>query len=195
MTSIIGAGGHAHVVLDALLANKFNDIQIYDNNKVGLKILGFVIEDINSIEIKNAIHVAIGDNKSRYKLINEYLHQSYNLKSVKHPQSIISFFSKIEPGAMISAGAVIGPNVIINHGTIINHNAVVDHECIIGMCSHIAPSATLGGNVQIGEGGFIGAGAVVLPGVKIGNWVTVGAGSVVTKDLPDNCVVKGVPAR
>ena len=42
---------------------------------------------------------------------------------------------------------------------------------------------------------FIGANSVVLPGVVIGNNVIVGAGSVVTKDIPDNSVVAGNPAR
>jgi UDP-2-acetamido-3-amino-2,3-dideoxy-glucuronate N-acetyltransferase len=49
--------------------------------------------------------------------------------------------------------------------------------------------------VSIGLGAAVGAGSVVLPGVKIGRWAMVGAGSVVTRDVPDYGLVLGRPAR
>lgn len=49
--------------------------------------------------------------------------------------------------------------------------------------------------VRVGAGSWLGHHAIVLPGVTIGRHVTVGAGSVVTHDLPDNAVAVGVPAR
>ncbi|MFC0081725.1 DapH/DapD/GlmU-related protein [Aciditerrimonas ferrireducens] len=49
--------------------------------------------------------------------------------------------------------------------------------------------------VSIGAGSWLGAGVVVLPGARIGRHVVVGAGSVVTGELPDNCVAVGAPAR
>ena len=47
----------------------------------------------------------------------------------------------------------------------------------------------------IGDNCFIGGGSFILPGVSIGNNVIVGMGSVVTKDVPDNCIVAGNPAK
>ena len=49
--------------------------------------------------------------------------------------------------------------------------------------------------VVIGDDVWIGANAVILPGVTIGSHVVVAAGAVVTKDVPANCVVGGVPAK
>lgn len=49
--------------------------------------------------------------------------------------------------------------------------------------------------VTIGSDVWIGGNCVILPGVTIGNNVVVAAGAVVTKDVPDNCIVAGVPAR
>jgi acetyltransferase-like isoleucine patch superfamily enzyme len=51
------------------------------------------------------------------------------------------------------------------------------------------------GRIEVGEESFIGARSVIMPGVKIGRNCVVGAGSVVTKDIPDETVVCGVPAR
>lgn len=78
-----------------------------------------------------------------------------------------------------------GPNVYVtdaNHG-------YEDIDTPIGR--QFAPSRP----VSIGDGSWLGHGAVVLPGVTIGAHVVVGAGSVVTTDLPDRCVAVGNPAR
>ncbi|HOP10874.1 MAG TPA: acyltransferase [Oscillospiraceae bacterium] len=51
------------------------------------------------------------------------------------------------------------------------------------------------GTIIIGEYSFIGACSVIMPGVEIGQNCVIGAGSIVTKSIPDNTVVAGVPAR
>lgn len=50
-------------------------------------------------------------------------------------------------------------------------------------------------DTYIGSCCFIGAGSIILPGVRVGNHCIVAAGSVVTKDVPDNSIVAGNPAR
>jgi acetyltransferase EpsM len=93
------------------------------------------------------------------------------------------------PGAIVNAKSNIGKHCILNT------NSSVDHECVLGDFVHIAPAATLAGNVEVGEGSLIGMGAVVLPYVKIGKWCKIGAGAVVVKDVPDGKTVIGVPAK
>lgn len=50
-------------------------------------------------------------------------------------------------------------------------------------------------DTYIGDNCLVGNYAVIMPGIHIGNSVVVGAGSIVTKDVPDNCIVAGNPAR
>lgn len=56
-------------------------------------------------------------------------------------------------------------------------------------------SYTFGAPIEIGDGAWIGARAIILKGVKVGRYAVVGAGSVVTKDVPDEHIAVGNPAR
>ena len=83
----------------------------------------------------------------------------------------------------------IGNDVMIGPGTLIT---TVNHPLSPkGRRNHLGIMKP----VVIGNDVWIGGNATILPGVTIGNNVVVAAGAVVTKDVPDNCVVGGVPAR
>jgi len=67
-------------------------------------------------------------------------------------------------------------------GTVIGYDAKIGKNAII--YQHVTISQ---GHVVIGDNCRIGAGAVILPGIKIGNNVKIGANAIVTQDLPDGC--------
>ena len=89
----------------------------------------------------------------------------------------------------MSSNALIGDFVKLN--TLCN----VMHDCDINDFATVAPNAVLLGKVSVGEGAYIGANSTTLPYKKIGVSSIVGAGAVVTKDVEDYSVVKGVPAE
>jgi len=82
-----------------------------------------------------------------------------------------------------------GLGTVINAGARIGHGTIIQHRVTIGEMdgSHKCPI--------IGKDCFIGAGAMVLGDITVGNNVKVGAGALVIKDVPDNCTVVGVPAK
>ena len=84
-------------------------------------------------------------------------------------------------GIYIDDGALIGHNVVL---ATLNHGQLPENR------HDLLPSP-----IYIGKNVWIGASAVVLPGVRIGDGAIVAAGAVVTKDVPPNTVVGGVPAR
>lgn len=204
MTSIllIGYSGHAYVVCDVLASQNQKIIGYCDGeekvmNPFNLRYFGSEnSEHGKTILRSNDYFVAIGDNKTRKKVIENLLQNGFqNPINAIHKQSIVSKFSSIGYGALISAGAIINVLAEIGNGVICNTNCVIEHECVISDFVHIAPSAVLCGNVRVGENTFIGANSVVKQGIKIGKNVIVGAGSVVIRDIPDNVTVAGNPAK
>jgi len=141
--------------------------------------------------------VAIGNPHGEIRLrISEYL-QSHGLLPIDviHKSAIIEPRVEYGRGIQMMAGSIINPETRIGEQCIINTNASVDHECVLGDGVEIGPGATITGLVTIGDYTWIGSGAVILPRIKIGKNVIVGAGAVVTKDISDNHIVVGVPAR
>ena len=86
----------------------------------------------------------------------------------------------------------IGNNVLIAADVkFINHDII--HAMLNRKYSTNSFKA-LGGCIEIGDNVMIGTGTYLMPNISIGNNVVIAAGSIVTKDIPDNCVVGGIPA-
>ncbi len=114
-------------------------------------------------------------------------------------------------GVYVDAGVRIGSRVKLQNRVSVFHGAMLEDGVFMGPHSQITndklprainPDGTLKrdedwqvGPVIVRYGASIGAGAIVLPGVEIGRWAMVGAGSVVTRDVPPHGLVVGAPAR
>jgi acetyltransferase-like isoleucine patch superfamily enzyme len=72
---------------------------------------------------------------------------------------------------------------------------VVEHDCTVGDFAHLSPKSSLGGAACVETLAHVGIGATVLPLVRVGARTILGAGSVLTRDLPDDVIPYGVPAR
>lgn len=183
---LYGASGHAKVIIDILRANNEKLEALFDDNEAIDSLLNYPV--LRSSEVRGPLIISIGDNGIRRK-IAESLHATFG--NAFHPSAIISEEAVIKEGTVVMQGTIIQSGVCIGRHCIINTGASVDHECIIEDYVHISPHCTLCGNVQIREGSWIGAGTTIIPGVKVGKWSVIGAGSVVTKDIPDNVLAVG----
>ncbi|MGB9720420.1 MAG: acyltransferase [bacterium] len=150
-----------------------NDHQIIKNVKLGkdVRIFGFV----------NLYDCEIGDNTK----IGTFVEIQKNAKIGKN--------CKISTHTFICEGVTIEDNVFIGHNvTFINdkypRSTNPDGSMQTDADWKVVPTL-------VRKGASIGSSATILCGVTIGENAIVGAGSVVTKDVPDNAVVAGVPAR
>lgn len=198
---LIGAGGHARVVYDALLCTNPACTVVVRDDAAALDGSPFFSTRIRVPALPDSgvpawpVHVAIGANAVRARLSTRARAGGARLLTIVHPAARSGLGTVLGDGSFLAAGSVVGPCVRIGAGCIVNHGAVVDHDCWLGDWVHVAPNVTLGGGVQIGEDCLIGAGAVVLPGRRIGAGCTVGAGAVVVHDLSAGTTVTGIPAK
>ena len=204
---ILGGGGHASVLLDALLlAGTATPVAVLDTNpeRHGRTVLGVpVIGDdrrLAALAADGVTHFVVGvggvrDNQPRRRLFERACASGLRPLTVVHPRAVVSAWAEVGggsalmPGAIVNAGARLGVNVIVNSG------AVVEHDCRVGNHVHVATGARLCSTVQVGDGAHVGAGAVVRQLLTIGRAAVVGAGAVVVEDVADEAVVVGVPAR
>lgn len=204
---LMGAGGHARVLLDALHLMK--EVQVYgilDANpaRIGASVDGTPIIGTDALLPQMAdadvTHFVIGvggvgNNQPRRQLYEQAVAAHLTPFTVIHPQTIIAVHAKIGTGCQILAGAIINPGAQLGEHVIVNTGAIVEHDCLIGNHVHVATGAKLAGQVTVGDNAHIGAGAVIRQGIQIGARAIVGAGAAVVKDVPDDVTVVGVPAK
>ncbi|TKC05283.1 acetyltransferase [Pedobacter frigoris] len=193
---IIGAGGHAKVIVEIILESNFKIEGIWDENPDLIEFMGYPVngnfKSFMEKIIPNEAIIAIGNNGIRKKL-GEQL--SNNKGVAIHKSSVVSSSASINFGTVIMANATINAHATIGKYAIINTNASIDHDCHLGDYVHVSPQAGLGGNVTVGEGTHIGLGSSIIQGITIGKWATIGAGAVIINDIPDYAVVVGNPGR
>lgn len=133
--------------------------------------------------------------KIREKLVNLYEPIGWEFATIISPTATISKFATIGKGTIVQDGVNVAACTTIGNYVKLNTNANVMHDNLIADYVTIAPNAVNLGRITVGRSSYIGANSTVLPGIKIGHHSTIGAGAVVTKNVSDNVVVKGVPAK
>lgn len=197
---IIGTGGHAAVVIDAVHKQGKYQISglIDDFKKPGDKAFDYTVvggtDTLKNIDSEDFFFVAVGDNYSRKKIV-ENIQPGLRYAMIVHPSASVSDSALIGVGVFISANATVNSGANVSAFCIINTGAIVEHDSIINSFASLAPSVTLGGRCVIGKDSAIGIGATVSNGVYIGQRSVIGAGSVVLKAITDDVVAFGSPCK
>lgn len=197
---IVGAGGHAVSVAETVLAcgyklRCFVDDEPTPSSLVDRPVLSQIPPE--HIATGGLLVMAVGDNATRESLWRRFagLHPDALAPALIHPSASVAMLAAIGPGSVVLQGAIVASSARIGMLCIVNSGAVLEHECEMHDFASLAPRATIGGRVRIGERSAISIGAVVKQGVTIGHDTVVGAQSYVNTDLPDNIVAYGIPAR
>lgn len=202
---VIGGGGHAKVLISTLKELQHEIIGILEKNdeRVGDSILGvriigtdktlgdFLPDDVMLV---NGVG-SIADTLKRTEIYHRFKKMRFSFMQVIHPKAFIASDVDIGEGAQIMAGAMVQSGTKIGKNTIINTGAIIEHDCLIEDHVHIAPGTVLSGGVKVGSETHVGVSVTIIQGLKIGLNCLIGAGSLVVKDIPDNTIAYGVPAR
>ncbi|MDR0885416.1 MAG: acetyltransferase [Clostridiales Family XIII bacterium] len=206
---IIGAGDFGRETADTIA--EINDVS------ETWYIAGFIDDDSSMIgTVINGIEV-VGNLDYLLKLSRDTDVKPICVITIANPrikkaianklENFVTFANIIHPRALITKSAKIGVGNIIQHFTSVNSNACVGNHCILntGVCighdvnvgdyASVMPLSGAMGDCVLEEGVYIGVGAVVIPGKRLGAYSTIGAGAVVVKDVDTAVTVVGNPAR
>ncbi len=202
---VLGAGGHAKVLIEALSAASIEILGVVDPDPTltgmtvqGVPVLGDDREVLkhpnDAVRLVNGLG-SIGLPTRRQSLFEQFKAQGYAFATVVHPSAVVATDAQLGEGSQIMAGVVIQPGCRIGMNAVLNTRVSIDHDCCIGDHVHIAPGTVLSGNVSVGKSTHIGTGSTIIQGITVGRHTVVGAGSVLLKDVPSGVTVYGVPAK
>ncbi len=202
---MLGAGGHARVLIDALRLQQREPIGVTDPDASlwGSTVLGVpVLGDDDRIQgfAPNEVMLvnALGSTRGtalRQAVWERWCGRGYRFVGVVHPAAVVAQSAELEADVQVLAGSVVGAAAHIGHNSIVNTGVIVEHDCRVGQHVHLAPGVTLSGNVTVGDGSHLGTGCTVIQDTNIGEGCVVGAGAVVVRDLEPFTLAVGVPAR
>jgi acetyltransferase EpsM len=144
----------------------------------------------------DAAAIAIGYRHRGFrKRIFEALQgQGVPMPAFVHPSAYVEESALLGPGSIVLVGCTVDMYSRIAENVLLSSRCFVSHHVKIGPHTFVGPAVNLAGRTEVGECCFLGIATTSVDGVRMGRNVQTAAGSVVTKDVPDDVLVAGVPA-
>ena len=203
--AIVGSGGFAREILTLI-----DDI---NQRQPTFEVVGFVDSDtsktihgyqvigdddfVNQVKEPLSVVIAVGEPHLKKKIRNKYTNPLVKFPSLIHPSVLIGSKDTVSvgEGCVICAGCILTTDIKIKDFVTLNLMCTVGHDTEIDNYCSFMPSVNISGEVKVNEGVYAGTGAKIINQLEIGNNTIIGAGAVVAKSLPADCIAVGVPAK
>ena len=201
---IVGAGGFGREVLQwarhawpehtgRIAGFLSEDPHALDGHAATLPILGSPAD----FELRpgDGLVLAIGIRGVRRQVAERLAACGARFLTMIHPTAIVADTAVIGPGTVICPYAVVSDAVRLGRFVLVNYHASLGHDASAGDFAVLSPYATLGGGACVANDVFLGLHASVGPGKRLGAGSVVSSNSVALVDVPEGCLVYGVPGR
>lgn len=203
---IIGAGGHARVVISILRkSGEYRILGVIDHRDnlnqsekiMGVPVLGGVVY-LDQVKFDSEINffLAIGSNQERADWYYKIKGLEICMPNLISSDAIIDAEAQIGCANIICARAFIGPEAVLGDNNLVNTGAIVEHEAQLGNHCHVAPGSVMAGRSEISDFCFLGAGAIIKNNTKVAANVCIGAGATVVGNIENTGgIYIGTPAK
>ena len=184
--------------LDVALTKNLTFIGTIASNSPYIGLLGTVLAimlTFMTMSEGDIFIIAYGDPKLRQKALDKIEKKSWELATLVHPTAYISKYATISAGSIICPFAIVGFKAHIKKNVLMNTYSAAGHHSEIGDSCVLCPKSLIAGKSICGSQSFIGSGAVVTPGKNIGKLSSIGALSVVYRNVKDGGFIIGNPAK
>jgi acetyltransferase EpsM len=172
-------------------------VENIDRGRCATLVLGKAVHWVDDLKELSADHhliCGIGTTKRR-GYVEQVAHYGMPFATLVHPSARVSHTSRIGAGSILSVNTIVAAQSTVGSHVIMNRGASIGHHTVVGDFVTIGPGANIAGACTIHDGCYVAMGATIIDRVRIGANSIVGAGAVVTKDVPPDVQVMGVPAR
>jgi len=201
--AIIGAGNGAVQIIDTLLKiPKQRPVMLFDDNRsiIGKKISGIPIVDIIDTDLiekhyKNnsfdSVIISVSTSiPFRVKVFNELKNRDIPFTNVVHPTVILGTNVYLGEGNVILAFCHIGACSVLGNNNFISAFCNIEHHVILGDHCSFGPAVITSSKVNISSQVRFGTGIFIEPFINIGEKSMISSGCIITKDIPQNSIVK-----
>lgn len=198
---IYGAGGLGLETMDILVScidagviKRHHCCFLVDNPKDRM-INGVDVVSFEKCVANAKVTIAIGEPELRRQLADKCQAKGLKLSTLVSPHAYVSESADLDDGVIIAPFVSVQSAAIIAKNVAVNTQAIVGHHVTVSEHTVISSQVNLGGASTVGARSYIGMGALVRELLTIGESSIVGMGSVVHKDIPDEVIALGNPAR
>ena len=202
---IIGAGNIGKIVYEyARLMKEYKTewdiagfLEFSDKEVVADPAYPVIIDSIEDYQPQadDVFVCSYSDEEERERSVALVKSKNAQFINIIHPTANILSTNKMGVGNVIGAFTTISVNTTIGNHCVIQDHCNVGHDSVIGDYSHLYVGNIVCGFNTLGESTTVFTGSVIYPKLKVGSKASIGAGSVVTKDIPSMSVAVGNPCR